>query len=323
MKLGAWIHDQTEQGLRDQIRAAGTAGFAGIRSYSLDYSTKVAPQVAESGMTLLAGIHVDGPALAADWRSQVKLDELAATAALNCKLAGICVGNELREGGDEPEKKRFTARLSFGLARVLETYREWLANHNHDARLTYAMEGLVFDRDGQFKEHLWPLIDACDVVSLNSYPMSNSQWFTFDAFEESRKFLTEAKAWRRRLSEYESKLRMTLEVLEAAGKTVFLSEMGFPSGVGYSVEEPKRVIPVHDRDAFALRVTEYVQLLAGISQDYSRLLDTVYFYEWWDNYHHSKIWNVEQSPIHTCFGLCDETGAPKLDIGSLVDIARG
>ncbi len=322
MKLGAWIHDSSDRGLADQIRASATAGFAGIRSYSLEYSQKVAPWVRESGMTLLAGITVDGPELALDWSTQVKLEELAATARLDCELAGICVGNELREGGDEPEKKRFTARLSFGLARVLETYREWLAKNGHNIRLTYAMEGLVFDRDGRFKEHLWPLIDACEVVSLNFYPMSNSQWFSFDAFEENKRFLTEEKRWRRGLSEYEARLRMTLEVLEGAGKTVFLSEMGFPSGVGYSIEEQKHVRPIHDSNAFSLRMIEYVELLSSAARDYSGILDTVYFYEWWDNHHHSKIWNVEQSPIHTCFGLCDENGTPKLDIRNLAEIAR-
>ena len=104
------------------------------------YSKKVALWVKDSGMSLLAGIYVDGPALAADWRSQVRLDEPKATANLDCELAGICVGNELREGGDEPGKKRFMARLSFGLARIIEVYREWAAKRQLDVGFAYAME---------------------------------------------------------------------------------------------------------------------------------------------------------------------------------------
>ena len=321
MKIGAWIHDYSDADLEAQIRAAAAAGLAGIRSYSVGYSQKVAMWVKSSGLTLLAGIHVDGPGLAENWKSQVKLDEFELTANLDCSLSGICVGNELREGGDEPGKKRFTARLSYGLTRVLEIYRDYLLKNGTSVPLTYAMEGLVFEGNGHFKEHLWPLIDVCDVVSLNLYPLSNAQWFTFGAFEESKRFLTDNRLWRRRISEYEANLRMTLDVLEDAGKRVFLSEMGFPSGVGYELVGENDVRPIHDPTAFSARMKEYVELLASVSRDYPGILDTVFFYEWWDNHHHSKIWNVEQSPIHTCFGLCDERGVPKLDIKSLVTAA--
>jgi hypothetical protein len=63
---------------------------------------------------------------------------------------------------------------------------------------------------------------------------------------------------------------------------------------------------------------EYVEILTSVSRDYSGRLEAAYFYEWWDNHRHRKIWNVEQSPIHTCFGLCDHTGRPKLPISELV-----
>lgn len=325
MKLGAWIHDYSDEDLEKQIAAAAESGMASIRSYWLQYSQKVAPLVKASGIELLAGITVDGPELAADWKSQVKLDEIEATANLDCVLCGLCVGNELREGGDEPGKKRFTARLSFGLARVLEVYREWMAKNGASIPLTYAMEGIVFDANGQFKEHLWPLIDACDIVSLNLYPLTSAQWFTYDAFEESRKFLHDDRVWRRRMSEYDARLRMTLEVLENAGKKVFLTEMGFPSGVGYKIDGEingkDHVWPIHDNEAFAGRMTEYIELLASASRDYNDIIGVAYFYEWWDNHRHQKIWNIEQSPIHTCFGLCDDTGKPKLDIQSLANIS--
>jgi len=56
---------------------------------------------------------VDAEALVKDWRSHVRLDELARYHQLGVSLEAICVGSERREGGDEPTKKRFTARLSF------------------------------------------------------------------------------------------------------------------------------------------------------------------------------------------------------------------
>ncbi len=248
MKLGAWIHDfGMEAGVvREQFRSAARCGLSGVRSYGVDYSERVAPWLAEDGLSLVAGIHVDERALVADWRSQVKLDELERTASLGCRLEAICVGNELREGGDAWESKRFTARLSYSLARVLEEYRRWL-------------------------------VDALDVMA-------------------------------------------------SRGKKLLLSEMGFPSGVGYridgTIDGKDHVRPVSDTAAFGDRMAEYVDLLALASRDYDGLLEAAYFYEWWDNHRHSKIWNIEQSPIHTCFGLCDDEGTPKLDIADLVRRAR-
>ena len=96
MKLGAWIHGAGEADPHPQFLAAGRAGLTTTRSYSVDYSEQIAPWVNQAGMSLLAGIHVDEHALAADWRSQVKLDELERTLAIECPLEAICVGNELR-----------------------------------------------------------------------------------------------------------------------------------------------------------------------------------------------------------------------------------
>ena len=55
------------------------------------------------------------------------------------------------------------------------------------------MEEIVFDAEGMFHERVSPLIDACAVVSINSYPMDNRAWFTFDAFEESRRFPNDSR----------------------------------------------------------------------------------------------------------------------------------
>src|SRR5512142_1007375 len=169
-------------------------------------------------MSMLAGMHVDSQALVQDWRSQMHLDELARMIDLGVELEGICVGNELREGGDAPDQKRFTARLSFGLANVLEAYRRWLVDHGYSVPLTYAMEGIVLDEEGRFHEWLWPLVDACDIVGLNLYPMDNAAWFTFGAFNESRLLLCDERIRHDRLLLFELRLRAILQQLEGTGK---------------------------------------------------------------------------------------------------------
>ena len=187
MKIGAWVHDHDDVSLDEQLVLAAKNGLQTIRSYHVGYAERVAQSLKQTGMSLLAGMHVDAKALVQDWRSQVRLNELARYHELGIRLEAICVGNELREGGDSPDTKRFTARLSFGLANVIATYRQWLDAHGYATPLTYAMEWIVFDREGFFNEWSWPLIDTCDVVSLNAYPMGDNAWFTFEAFEESRR----------------------------------------------------------------------------------------------------------------------------------------
>jgi len=254
VKIGAWIHDFDGLPLDEQIALAAASGMQTIRSYDVGYAERAAPALkrvqADGGprMSLLAGVRVDAAALAADWRSQVRFDELARYHELGVPLEAVCVGNELREGGDEPGKKRFTARLSFGLANVLAACRQWLDAHGYSTPLTYAMEGIVFDREGAFNEWLWPLIDACDVVSLNAYPMDERAWFTFGAFEESRRFLHEARVRNDRLALFELRLRQALQQVERVDKPVFLSETGFPSAVGYRLERERLVVPESDPD---------------------------------------------------------------------------
>jgi hypothetical protein len=154
MKFGAWIHER-DLSLDEQILIARQSGLQSIRSYSLDYSRRAVPALKQNGMSLLAGMHIEGESLVADWRQQVNFEELGEITKLGVELEGICVGNELREGGDAADRKQFTARLSFGLANVLNTYRHWLDEHDISVPLTYAMEGIVFDGHGTFHEWLW------------------------------------------------------------------------------------------------------------------------------------------------------------------------
>ena len=323
MRIGAWIHSHDDLPLGDQIRQAAESGLRTIQSYHVEYAEEAAPALARAGMSLLAGMHVDADGLLADWRSQVHLDELARYHSLGVPIEAVCVGNELREGGDAPISKRFTARLSFALANLITAYREWLRARGHTTPLTYAMEGIVFDSQGEFHDWVWPLIDVCDIVSLNAYPMGERAWFTFAAFEESRRFLHDSRTRNDRLALFELRLRHALHQLESTGKPVFLSETGFPSAVGYAIGGERLVVPESDNARFGEAMHQFLRLIRQVNTDYEGRILALYFYEWRDNLHHSKIWNVEQSPIHVAFGLCDRYGAPKFDIAQLVTAAGG
>ena len=314
MKIGAWIHSTDDVSLDAQIALAAQNGLQTLRCYSLSYAEKAAPALIDTGMSLLAGMHVDAQALVKDWQSQVQFELLARYHELGAPLEAICVGNELREGGDTPDTKRFTARLAFGLANVLATYRQWLDKHGYATPLTYAMEGIVFDREGYFNEWLWPLIDACDIVGLNAYPMGSNAWFTFGAFDESRRFLHDARTRNDRLALFELRLRRTLQQLSTIDKPLILTETGFPSAVGYTIEREQWIIPENDNVRYGEVMQQFVGRIRQANADYTDRIQALYFYEWRDNLHHAKIWNVEQSPIHTAFGLCDRFGVPKFDI---------
>jgi len=317
MKFGAWIHER-DLSLEKQIAAVRVAGLSAIRSYSLDYAQRAAPTLSQNKMSLVGGMHVDGEALAADWHSQLRLEELAQYHELGVPLEAICVGNELRQGGDSPDKKRFTARLSFGLTNLLEAYRSWMDEHGISTPLTYAMEGIVFNAFGDFHEWVWPLIDVLDIVSVNLYPMGVPEWHGWGAFDESRKFLTEPRVRNDRLVLFEIQLRRILGQLENLDKKLMLSETGFPSAIGYTQEAENLVVPIHENRLYETVMHQFIGIIRSINHDYKDRIQAIYFYEWRDNLYHSKIWNVEQSPIHTAFGLCDRFGNPKFDIKRLV-----
>jgi len=320
MKIGVWIHEH-DLPLEPQIRSTAKAGFTTLRCYSYDYARKAAPIVKEAGLNLLGGMYVDSEGLLTDWRSQLRFEELEQYKQLGIALDGICVGNELREGGDEPGKKRFTARLSFGLTNLIQTYRLWMQDHEWEVPLTYAMEGIVLDEQGRFYEWLWPLIEACDLVGINLYPMGNEAWFTFGAFEESRRFLQEPRCRHDRLVQFEFTLRRVLQALEPINKPLILTETGFPSAIAYEIQNGNQVYPKHDTARFAEAMFEFVSIITRVNREYNNLIHALYFYEWRDNLYHPKIWNVEQSPIHTAFGLCEQDGTPKLDLPRLVKLA--
>jgi len=67
---------------------------------------------------------------------------------------------------------------------------------------------------------------------------------------------------------------------------------------------------------------EFLAVIKRVDMDYGNPIKALYFYEWRDNLHHDKIWNVEDSPIHTAFGLIDCHGVPKIDIKALLENMR-
>jgi hypothetical protein len=317
-KFGAWVHSHDDIPLDNQFRLAKQNGIHSIRSYSISYSEKIADTLKNLDMSLYGGIHVDSEALIKDWRSQVKLDELEKYHKLGVQLEAICVGNELRQFGDEPDKKRFTARLSFGLANVLAAYRKWLDEHGDNTPLTYAMEGIVFDKDGIFYDHLWPLIDALDIISINLYPMGQNAWHGASQFDESRQFLQNSRVRNDRMLRYEVQLRNVLQALEGTGKPVMLSETGFPSALNYERDKAGHIVPVNDNERYGEVMDEFLNIVDRANADFGNPIKAIYFYEWRDNLYHTKITNVEQSPIHCAFGLCDRFGNPKFDIKTLL-----
>ena len=152
---------------------------------------------------------------------------------------------------------------------------------------------------------------------MNLYPMGHWEWFTFRAFEESRRFLSESRIRNDRLSAFEYHLRRALAQLEPLQKPLILTETGFPSAVGYEIEGENSVIPVSDNQRYGEVMGDFLNRIRCASKDYGGQVNAIYFYEWRDNLFHRKIWNVEQSPIHVAFGLCDRWGQPKFDISAL------
>ena len=149
--------------------------------------------------------------------------------------------------------------------------------------------------------------------------MENVGWFTFGAFEESRRFLLNPGVRRARLTDYGARFRPLLDQLRKVDKPLLLTETGFPSAVGYRREGERLVVPESDNAHYEQAMQVFLALIRRIDDEYGHPIRGLYFYEWRDNLYHAKIWNVEGSPIHVAFGLCDRYGVPKLNIKALVE----
>lgn len=314
VKLGAWVHNEDGAPLAPHFHAAAAAGLSFVRCYHLGYAEAAAGDLRAAGLSLVGGMHFDASALLDDWRSQLNLDELTRYHDLGIHLDALCLGNELREGGDDPYLKRFSPALTQAMLRVLDASRNHLATHGFSTPLTCALEGTVYDLEGQFHPWVLPLLDAVDVVALNLYPMDNDAWFTTGAFEENRRLLEEPMERRRRFEAFERRLR---RILAQLGKPVWLSETGFPSAVAFHQGDGPAVLPVHNVTAYGSAMDEFVDLLHAVSRDVDGRLQAACFYEWRDNPCHRAIWGVPPSPIHAVFGLCDQSGIAKFDLRRL------
>jgi hypothetical protein len=63
---------------------------------------------------------------------------------------------------------------------------------------------------------------------------------------------------------------------------------------------------------------EFMGVIRQVNLEYHHRIKAICFYEWRDNLHHAKIWNVEQSPFHIALGLCDRYGISKFTIHLLI-----
>jgi hypothetical protein len=148
--------------------------------------------------------------------------------------------------------------------------------------------------------------------------MGVPEWHGWGAFDESRKFLTEPRVRNDRLALFEIQLRRVLGQLEDLDKPLMLSETGFPSATGYTQESENLIVPINENEQYEAAMRQFIGIIRAVNREYQGRIQAIYFYEWRDNLYHSKIWNVEESPIHTAFGLCDLFGNPKFDIKRLL-----
>jgi hypothetical protein len=323
MKFGAWIHSRSKPSLTEAILQASNAGLESIRSYTIEYSREVAPTLKQTGLSLLAGMHIDAVELVNDWRSQVHLDELAAYFELGINLEAICVGNELREGGDAFDQKKFTGALAEGMAHVLGEYHDWMAKHDVSVPLTYANEMITFNEDGSVRPETLPLFDACDIIGINHYPMDPEGWQFVEAFKINKRLLCDPQTQDTLLGLFEKKLDTVMKAAQDFDKPVIFTETAFPSAVDWKIEGEvapgkPRYVGVHDREAYQKTMRRFLKIIDVANQSFDERIKALYFYEWQDNHYHNKIWNIEQSPIHVAFGLTDHEGTPKLDISGVL-----
>jgi hypothetical protein len=310
MILGAWFHGADGKLSQEQLRSASAVGLTSIRSYNYSYVADLAPALKSMNMSAYAGIHVAAEGILSDPYSQIKTDIAAQYFDLDIPMTALCIGNELRDPWTEVGKWTLSAELASNLAVVISELKKWLTDHGYEVPLTYAMEGPF-----PWPERLITVIEACDIISINHYPIKGRHWFGECGFEENKKFLRDKRERELLMLDYELGLRRVMQQVTSLGKELILSETGLPSGIAFRREQGL-VIPEHDPDAFADIYRRLLSIVYRVNADYDGRIKAVYFYEWRDNLHHSKI-QSENSPIHTCFGLCYSDGTPKFDLQTL------
>jgi len=312
MILGAWFHNDDGKLDVKHLQAASEKGLTSIRSYNYSYVAELASLLRELSMSVYAGIYVEAEDILRNPRSQVKKEVVARYFELGIPMTALCIGNELRDPWTEVGQWTLSAKLVTNLAFVISELKDWLIAQGYNVPLTYAMEAPF-----PWKEWMTPVIEACDIISINHYPIKSRHWFGEGGFEANRKFLTDTRETTLLLLDYELTLRQVMEQVTAMGKELILSETGLPSGIAFA-RQHGTVIPKHEPTRFAEGYRQLLSIIYRVNADYNGHIKSVYFYEWRDNLYHRKI-ESEDSPIHTCFGLCYSDGTPKFDISILTE----
>jgi len=309
MILGAWFHNADGKLDSEQLRTASDAGLTSIRSYNYSYVVQLSSALKSMEMSVYAGIHVQAEDILRDPYSQIKMDIASRYFDLDIPMTALCVGNELRDPWTELGKWTLSEKLASNLAVVISELKKWLVDHGYSIPITYAMEGPF-----PWNDWLLPVIEACDIISINHYPIKGRHWFGEGGFEENRKFLTDKRERELLMLDYELVLRQVMERIADMDKELILSETGLPSGIAFGREQ-NLVIPEHDLHAFEDVYRRLLSIIYRVNADYDDRIKAVYFYEWRDNLYHAKI-QSENSPIHNCFGLCHGDGTPKFNFSA-------
>jgi len=312
MILGAWFHNHDGKLRPEQLRTASAAGLTTIRSYNYSYVAQLAPALKAMKMSIYAGVYVHAEDILRDPYSQIKRGVASRYFELDIPMTALCVGNELRDPWIEIGKWTLSDKLVSNLAIVISELKKWLVDQGYNVPITYAMEGPF-----PWKEQISPVVEACDIISINHYPIKGRHWFGEGGFAENKKFLTDKREHELLMLEYELALRQVMEKVTSMDKGLILSETGLPSGVAFRREQ-SIFVPEHNPDAFESAYQRLLSIIYRVNADYGGRIKAVYFYEWRDNLYHSKI-QSENSPIHTCFGLCYSDGTPKFDLRILTE----
>jgi hypothetical protein len=307
MILGAWFHNADGNLSFEHLQSASAFGITSIRSYNYSYVAQLASMLKSLKMSVYAGIYIQSEDILSDPGSQIKTDIASQYFDLNIPITALCVGNELRDLWTEVGKWSLSEDLAAKLAEVILELKNWLADRGYDVPITYAMEGPF-----PWGEWITPVVRACDVISINHYPIKGRHWFGEGGFQENKRFLTAKREQALLMLEYELALRQVMEKVTSMDKELILSEVGIASGVGFR-RTGKLFISEHDPQAFEDTYKRLLSIIHKVNEDYDSRIKGVYFYEWRDNLYHGKI-QSENSPIHTCFGLCYSDGTPKFDL---------
>lgn len=312
MLCGTWFHNDDGSLNGQHVVSAYREGISLVRSYAFEHIAPIVDMIRQCDMGVLAGIHVDPEEVLTRPHDVALTGELRAYLESGVRLHAVCIGNELRDPWTAIGQWTFSEELAFKFCIVLERARTLLTELGEsDLRLTYAME-----RPFPWEPWLQPVVDACDFVSINLFPIENRHWFGPASMNANRSMLLSRNEQKLLLLKYDIALREVLERSRAVGKRVILSETGIPSGVSYEWRG-ERVVSQHLIEPWQEMLCEMMEIVMEANDDYGGAIEAVYLYEWRDNCCHSKRM-VEDSPAHASFGLCFDDGLEKADVKQIV-----